>query len=145
MKIHSNNFKVTAPGKKIPVYGNGKNIRDWLFVGHHVEVLKAVMDSWPNKEKQFCVGGGVEISNIALIKEIWSIVKQRGFVGSQTWKNDVKFVTDRKGHDFRYAINGLLRSTNLLTSQPDFKLYLSHTIDFYQQNLKQPDEMENQI
>ena len=44
------------------------------------------MDSWPNKEKQFCVGGGVEISNIALIKEIWSIVKQRGFVGSQTWK-----------------------------------------------------------
>jgi dTDP-glucose 4,6-dehydratase len=83
-------------GKSIPVYGDGTNIRDWIFVGDHCRSLWNVLTKGQNGN-QYLIGGGHEISNIDLINQICDIIGKG--------KNLITFVEDRKGHDFRYAID----------------------------------------
>ena len=119
-------------GQKIPVYGKGDNVRDWLFVGQHVDVLTKLMQEWPSSHGQYCVGGGVEMSNLELIKSIWSLLNESGATKGQNWQDSIKFVADRKGHDFRYAINDRhLINTIGESSKVDFSEALAETIKFY--------------
>tara|TARA_A100001015_G_scaffold202490_1_gene226157 strand:- start:386 stop:1366 length:981 start_codon:yes stop_codon:yes gene_type:complete len=89
---------------KIPIYGDGKNIRDWLFVEDHINAIDLLFHKG-NIGETYCVGGKNEVSNIDITKKIISIY------GSITGKNIVElnkkiiFVKDRLGHDYRYAIN----------------------------------------
>jgi dTDP-glucose 4,6-dehydratase len=84
----------------IPVYGQGINVRDWLFVEDHCEALLTIGQKFKSGER-YNIGGGVELTNIQMIKLILEIMGKD--VDRYTdWLN---FVTDRKGHDMRYAMN----------------------------------------
>lgn len=86
----------------IPLYGNGENVRDWIYVKDHVNGLINVMDNG-SIGKQYLIGGKNEISNIQLIHLLVATYEQ---ITNQKvdWKW-FEYVTDRKGHDFRYAID----------------------------------------
>ena len=87
---------------KIPVYGNGKNVRDWIHVKDHCNgVVLAIMHGIPGEV--YCFGGNCEISNIALINKIIYFIT--GIKDINAYKGYYNFVKDRLGHDFRYAIN----------------------------------------
>lgn len=82
--------------KGIPIYGTGKNIRDWLFVEDHIEALEKVLLLAPSGSK-YNIGGNVQISNLELAKMILNLMgEDEGFI---------RYVKDRPGHDFRYDIN----------------------------------------
>ena len=86
-------------GKPVEIYGNGKNIRDWIFVYDHCQAIELIFKNAKSGEK-YNVGGGFEISNIDLVK----LIHQK--INSIVNKNlKIKFVNDRFGHDFRYSIN----------------------------------------
>lgn len=82
--------------EKVPVYGDGMNVRDWLFVEDHCKAIDLVFHTAPAGEK-YCIGGHNEMHNIDIVK---LILKRLG-----KSEDLIEFVTDRKGHDFRYAID----------------------------------------
>lgn len=126
-------IKSIITNKPIPVYGSGKNVRDWLYVGNHIHALVELVERWPTEHQQYCIGGGIEISNIDLIKRVWSELQLRGLTNSNTWRDDVEYVADRKGHDFRYAINDRrIKSSLNLNWEGSFETFLKETINFYE-------------
>jgi len=87
------NALVDAP---IPIYGNGLNIRDWIFVTDHVDALIEILERGVIGES-YNIGGNAEFENLQIAKMILTILNKPHEL--------IKFVEDRKGHDFRYAIN----------------------------------------
>ena len=79
-----------------PIYGNGKNIRDWLFVGDHVDGIERVIHKGISGNV-YNFGGGNELTNIDLVKYILDLL-------NIDHKN-IKFIDDRPGHDFRYSLS----------------------------------------
>lgn len=113
-------------GKKIPIYGNGLNVRDWLHSDDHCRGIYLVLCKGQSGEI-YNIGGGEELSNIDLIKIILQVMKK-----SET---TLEYIEDRKGHDFRYSIDySKIRSE--LGYQPgvDFISGLEKTILWYQKN-----------
>lgn len=110
-------------GEKIPVYGDGLNVRDWLFVDDHNAALKLVLDEGVVGER-YCIGGGQEVANIDLVK---AIIK-----ACNSDESMIEYVTDRKGHDRRYAID-CSKITNELGYEPSVTLEegLAKTIEWY--------------
>lgn len=88
--------------QKIPLYGNGLNIRDWIYVKDHVNALINVMQNG-TIGKQYLIGGKNEISNIQLIHLI--VATYENITNQKIDWEWFEYVTDRKGHDFRYAID----------------------------------------
>ena len=92
----------------IPIYGCGENIRDWLYVNDHVKALYQVLDRGRCGET-YNIGGNNELANIDLVRLICSILDEFLPLGKDEVINQyadlIHFVTDRPGHDFRYAIN----------------------------------------
>jgi len=81
---------------KIPVYGDGLNVRDWLFVHDHCDGINLVRQKGKIGEK-YNIGGGTEVSNIELVKMILNVMNKP--------ESLIEYVTDRPGHDRRYSIN----------------------------------------
>ena len=95
----------------IPVYGNGKNIRDWLYVEDHIDAL-LLSCTYGKGGMNYCIGGNNEIRNIDLVKEICKILDK--YLESDYLCSDlIRLVKDRPGHDLRYSINSSLISRNL--------------------------------
>ena len=90
--------------KPIPVYGKGENIRDWLYVGDHARALLTVLDKGKLGET-YNVGGNNERRNIDLVKTICAIMDSEQPRSSGAYSDLITFVTDRPGHDRRYAVN----------------------------------------
>ena len=92
-------------GKTLPVYGDGMNVRDWLYVGDHCSAIRAVMGTGKPGET-YCIGGKSEMKNLDVVHTICAVLDDL-CPGSphRTHKNLIKFVTDRPGHDRRYAID----------------------------------------
>lgn len=114
-------------GKKIPVYGDGKNIRDWLYVEDHVTAIEAILLNG-TVGQTYLVGGLTEyLSNYEIAE---SVAKQMG-VG----KDSIEFVEDRKGHDRRYAVDWS-KIKNELSWEPKhgFTDWLTKTIVWYKEN-----------
>lgn len=115
----------------IPVYGTGTNIRDWLYVQDHVLAIDKIFNSGKIGET-YNIGGGNEISNIELIDKI--IIKMDKILNRDlnTSRSLIKFVEDRKGHDYRYAID-FSKLSNELKWQPthNFDQALEETINWY--------------
>ena len=82
--------------KKIPVYGSGKNIRDWIHVEDHCNALVKVLCNG-KKGESYNISGSNELSNLQIIKKIFKIMKKPNSL--------IKFVPDRLGHDFRYSLD----------------------------------------
>ncbi|MEY2413097.1 MAG: dTDP-glucose 4,6-dehydratase [Acidobacteriaceae bacterium] len=92
-------------GKPIPVYGDGKNVRDWLFVGDHCEAIRTVL-AHGKPGGTYNVGGGVEKANLEIVNSICSILDElRPHDPVVPHSKLITFVTDRPGHDRRYAMD----------------------------------------
>ena len=92
-------------GKDIPVYGKGENIRDWLYVTDHAEALHAVLTRGEVGET-YNIGGNNELQNIELVKMLCGILDEvQPRQDGKPYADQITFVTDRPGHDLRYAIN----------------------------------------
>jgi len=90
--------------KPIPVYGKGENIRDWLYVGDHAKALLGVLGGGQLGET-YNIGGNNERRNIDLVRTICAIMDAEKPRASGTYSDLISFVTDRPGHDRRYAVN----------------------------------------
>lgn len=93
-----------ASGKPIPVYGDGTNVRDWLYVMDHVEALWLVLTSGKAGES-YNIGADNEWPNLRLIEKICDLVDSKLKRKIVTARELLTFVKDRQGHDFRYAID----------------------------------------
>ena len=92
-------------GKDIPIYGNGKNIRDWIFVEDHCKGIALALEKGGVGET-YCFGGESEMRNIEIAQIICSELDQlKPRADKLSYTTQIKFVEDRKGHDYRYAIN----------------------------------------
>ena len=111
-------------GEKIPVYGKGENIRDWLWVGDHVTAIDEIFHHGRNGHT-YNVGGDHELTNIELIAQICEIC-------IKDFEKSIEFVTDRKGHDLRYAVNSNKLQTQLnWKPEKDMREGLIETIRYY--------------
>ena len=114
---------------KIPVYGNGSNIRDWLFVEDHISAIDLILHNGKNGES-YNIGGGNELSNLDLVKQIIRIFHPNKEI--LDFNEYIDFVDDRKGHDFRYSIDYTKLKNDLgWTPKADFFLSLQKTINWY--------------
>ena len=119
--------------KNIPLYGNGENIRDWLFVEDHVDAILLVAKKGLIGES-YCIGGNQEKSN----KEIMSMICEKLnkiFPKSRNHLSLIKNVDDRQGHDYRYAIDSTKIKTDLgWHPKYSFEEGLDITINWYLEN-----------
>ena len=97
-------IKKIINNEKIPIYGDGKNIRDWIFVKDHVDAIDKIFHSNMIGET-FNIGGENEINNLDLVTKIIKITDAKLGRNHNSSVNLISFVEDRKGHDFRYAID----------------------------------------
>jgi dTDP-glucose 4,6-dehydratase len=109
--------------ERIPVYGTGENIREWIHVYDHNKSLLEIADIG-RSGMTYNIGSGIEKTNLDLINDI---IKLGNFGGSI--EDHIKFVYDRKGHDFRYAISSLYYNREFEMS--DYEQSLTETIKFY--------------
>jgi len=119
-------------GEKIPVYGKGQNIRDWLYVEDHVKALMQVLTKG-KLGRMYNIGGNNEVRNIDLVKKICNLLEKES--SSYEYNELIEFVDDRPGHDRRYAID----STRIMTeigwqTEVDLEKGLKKTIDWYISN-----------
>lgn len=127
--------------KDIPVYGSGKNIRNWIYVDDHNTAVMAVLIRG-NPGETYNIGGDVEISNIDLVKKICKAYDKikahyRGYqlfhVNSEKL---IKFVQDRKGHDFRYSVNSdKIKKQLKWKPTTNFNDGLAKTVEYYANRL----------
>lgn len=90
-------------GKDLPIYGDGSNIRDWLFVEDHADALLTVLQKG-TVNRTYNIGGENELSNLELVKAICAILDDLRPLVNGNYSDQIRFVDDRPGHDLRYAI-----------------------------------------
>ncbi len=124
-------------GEPIPVYGKGDNVRDWLFVEDHCRALTAVFLEGTAGE-QYNIGGDNEWQNIEIVNLICEILNDEKGEGPEgDYKNLISFVTDRPGHDFRYAVDASKIKKELNWSPTgDFNQKLRETVQWFIQKLE---------
>ena len=122
-------------GKPLPVYGDGKNVRDWLYVLDHCEALRLVLERGRPGET-YNIGGGAERANIDLVNTICGLLdKAVPRKGGGRYAELISFVKDRPGHDRRYAIDSAKIARELgWKPREDFASGLKKTVDWYVQN-----------
>ena len=119
-------------GRALPVYGDGQNVRDWLFVEDHVRALQAVFEKAPAGET-YNVGGNSERTNLAVVEAICDALdRRRPRADGGSYAKQIEFVTDRPGHDRRYAIDAS-KIRRELGWEPSvtFEEGIAKTIDWY--------------
>lgn len=121
-------------GDFLPVYGNGRNVRDWLHVDDHVEALELVLTLGVIGGR-YNIGGGNEWANIDVVKQICSHLDERFSLKSGSHHDLIRYVTDRPGHDLRYAINSSkLENEFRWRPRHEFRSGLSETVTWYIEN-----------
>lgn len=117
--------------KPLPVYGRGTNIRDWLYVQDHVEAIDLVFHKGKAGET-YTIGGNNEWTNIDLIKLLVEITDRQLGRAAGTSLSLITYVTDRLGHDFRYAIDASKIHKELgWTPKTSFKEGMEKTVEWY--------------
>ncbi len=122
-------------GKPLPVYGDGENIRDWLYVGDHCEAIwKVLVNGRPGET--YNVGGNSEKSNIEVVQEICGVLNElRPNTEIGDYASLITFVKDRPGHDRRYAIDASKISSELgWAPRETFETGLRRTVGWYLEN-----------
>jgi dTDP-glucose 4,6-dehydratase len=118
--------------KPLPVYGDGKNVRDWLYVIDHCDALIKVFEKGRPGET-YNIGGGAERQNIEIVYLLCDLMDKRlGRTGKQSSRRLIHFVTDRPGHDFRYAIDATkIREQLEWAPHHPFEEALEATVNWY--------------
>ena len=99
-------------GKDLPIYGDGSNIRDWLYVEDHADALLCVLDKG-QLGRSYNIGGENERTNLELVRTICGILDEKRPRDAGSYADLITFVTDRPGHDARYAIDPTRMNTEL--------------------------------
>jgi len=113
-------------GRAIPIYGDGKNSRDWLHVSDHCRALNSILE-YGSPGEIYNIGGGTEMNNLEMAKLLIKFFN----------KDDsyINFVQDRKGHDFRYSVNfEKLSSVSGYAPTKNFEKTIEETIEWYKSN-----------
>jgi dTDP-glucose 4,6-dehydratase len=130
--------------KKIPIYGNGQQIRDWIYVEDHCSGIKKVLEQG-DLGQVYNFGGYSELTNLEIIEKIIQIIRP-----NESSSQYIEHVDDRPGHDTRYAINAD-KALNELGWKPLHKLSdaIDETVNWYMnnnewsQNIMQTDQYKN--
>ena len=121
--------------KKIPIYGKGENIRDWIYVNDHCEaVLRVLLDG--KKGESYNISSDNEIDNLSIVKKILELLDKSFDL--------IEFVTDRPGHDLRYSLNSSkIKNSLKWNSKINFDDGIQNTIDWFVSNSGGKDISEN--
>jgi dTDP-glucose 4,6-dehydratase len=122
-------------GESLPVYGDGQNIRDWLYVGDHCSALRMLVKCGVPGET-YNIGGRREMSNVAVVHSICDVLdRERPRADGRSYRAQIAFVPDRPGHDRRYAIDAskLERATGWRPVE-SFDTGLQRTVEWYLAN-----------
>ncbi|MBL7013931.1 MAG: dTDP-glucose 4,6-dehydratase [Candidatus Marinimicrobia bacterium] len=122
-------------GKPLPVYGDGLNVRDWLFVRDHCQAIQSVIENGQLGET-YNIGGNNEITNIEIVETICTILDQEiPSESGDSYKELITFVSDRPGHDFRYAIDATkIEKECGWTPKENFESGIKKSIQWYLKN-----------
>ena len=122
-------------GRELPVYGNGANIRDWLYVEDHARALLTICEKGTPGER-YLVGGRNERTNLDVVHAITdSLDRLRPREDGVSYRSQMVFVEDRPGHDFRYAIDPTKLETELgWKATETFDTGIEKTISWYLEN-----------
>jgi dTDP-glucose 4,6-dehydratase len=114
--------------KKIPIYGNGKNVRDWIFVNDHCNAIFEVLEKGKSGES-YNISSKYELDNITIVETILEIMGKS--------LDLIEFVEDRPGHDFRYSLDSSKISKEIgWKNKTSFEEGIKKTINWYQENQK---------
>jgi dTDP-glucose 4,6-dehydratase len=121
-------------GKELPIYGDGSNIRDWLYVEDHADALLLVVQKG-TLGRSYNIGGENERTNLELVQTICSILDEKRPKPSGSYRDQITFVIDRPGHDARYAIDPA-RIRKELGWRPSVTIEegIERTVDWYLEN-----------
>lgn len=123
-------------GELLPVYGRGENVRDWLYVDDHTRALRRVLDCGTSGET-YNVGGDNERRNIDVVREICAILDELRPDPAGRHERLITFVSDRPGHDFRYAIDASKVRRELgWTPRENFSSGIRKTVAWYLENMR---------
>ena len=126
-----NNIKNMKP---LPIYGNGKNIRDWLFVEDHAQAIDTIFHLGKAGDS-YNIGGNNEWTNIDVVRLLCNIIDKKLGRKEGTSESLITFVKDRAGHDLRYAIDSSKIQKELgWTTKVSFEKGIEKTVDWYLQN-----------
>jgi len=122
-------------GEPLPVYGDGKNVRDWLFVGDHCQAIRTVLEKGRVGET-YNVGGNAEKQNLEVVHMICALLDERvPRADGKPRSSQITFVADRPGHDRRYAIDASkLRDELGWEPEYTFEQGIAETVDWYLAN-----------
>ena len=122
-------------GQPLPVYGEGTNVRDWLYVDDHAAAIRVAFERGLPGET-YLFGARSERTNLAVVRAICDLVDARlGHSGARSTRNLITFVTDRPGHDHRYAIDTSKAERELgWRAEVSFETGLAQTVDWYLAN-----------
>ena len=116
-------------GKPLPVYGDGKNVRDWLYVGDHCAAIRTVL-SRGVPGATYNIGGNAEKTNIEVVHTLCRVLAEQR--PGRDYAAQISFVRDRPGHDRRYAIDATkIRSELGWTPRETFESGLARTVRWY--------------
>lgn len=121
-------------GKPLPVYGDGQNVRDWLYVGDHCAAIQAVLQRGTSGET-YIIGGDSERTNLCVVETICDLIDQLVKPAHAPCRQLIRYVTDRPGHDRRYAIDAS-KIRNHLGWRPaqSFESGIRETVQWYLDN-----------
>ncbi len=119
-------------GEPLPIYGDGRNVRDWLYVGDHCSAIRAVLEGGRVGET-YNVGGDAEMQNIEVVNAICSLLdERRPRVDGKPRSTQITYVADRPGHDRRYAIDASKLKRELgWAPAHSFRKGIADTVDWY--------------
>lgn len=122
-------------GEKLPVYGAGQNVRDWLYVDDHVRALTAVFERGVPGDS-YMIGGNSERTNLTVVETICDTLDGiRPRADGKSYREQISFVADRPGHDFRYAIDASKLKRELgWEPRESFESGIAQTIRWYLEN-----------
>lgn len=120
-------------GKSLPIYGTGGNVRDWLYVEDHADALLTVLKNGVIG-RSYNIGGENDVTNLQIVKMLCAILDKQ-HPAAKPYADQIRFVTDRPGHDFRYAIDST-RIRDELGWRPSVSLQqgLEKTVGWYLEN-----------
>lgn len=122
-------------GETLPVYGNGSNVRDWLYVEDHARALVMVVDRGTVGET-YLIGGDAEKTNLHVVETVCDLLDAHApRTDGQPRRSQIGFVTDRPGHDFRYAVDtSRIRAELGWAPRQDFASGMAETVRWYLEN-----------
>ena len=130
-------------GADIPIYGRGENVRDWLYVEDHARGLIKAIGAEAGSTLLF--GGRAELANIDLVREICTLLDRKR-PANHAYADQIAFVTDRPGHDRRYAVDPSSAESALAWTQKHTLLQgLEATVDWYLENLPNDPDRDDRL